>query len=153
MKTRKICSRCDEHQEPIETFGANSSYESLHDAVGLWRAKRRTNDLDPIAAEHVVETVSEFLIPVPNQEPERFRALRQCPCQVAGLLRHPQVVWIRSAPGEIHSATGRTRPRDRRATSSWGSSRESPRIGPRRFWRRTGRRSDNRIDFIASTQP
>jgi len=82
--------RLVEHQEPIETFEANRSYESLRDAVGLWRAKRRTNDLDPIAAEHVVETVSEFLIPVPNQEPDRFRGFRQRPCQMAGLLRHPQ---------------------------------------------------------------
>ena len=64
--------RLVEHQDPIETFGANRSYESLRDAVGLWRAKRRTNDLDPIAAEHVVETVSELLIQVPNQEPDRF---------------------------------------------------------------------------------
>jgi hypothetical protein len=69
--------RSVEHQEPIETFGANSSDESLRDAVGLRRAERRTNDLDPIATEHVIETASECLIPVPNQEPDRFRARRR----------------------------------------------------------------------------
>jgi len=29
-----------EHQEPIETLGANRPYESLRDAVGLRRAKQ-----------------------------------------------------------------------------------------------------------------
>ena len=77
--------RLVEHQEPIETLGANRPHESLRDAVGLRRTKWRTNDLDPIASKHLVKTVGEFQVAVANQEPDAFRAPRPRSTSVAGL--------------------------------------------------------------------
>ena len=37
-------------QQPVETLRPNSAYEPLRHAVRLRRAKRRTNDLEPTAA-------------------------------------------------------------------------------------------------------
>src|SRR5262245_63162385 len=52
----------------------------------LGRAKRRTNDLNPLASEHFVKPVGEFLIAVANQKPQRFRALGHGPRQLPSLL-------------------------------------------------------------------
>ena len=94
-----------EDQEPIETLRANRPYESFRDTVCLGRAKRRANDLYPIALEDPVKTLGELLIPIANQEAERFLALRQRPRQLPGLLRHPGPAWIGCAPGEMHTTT------------------------------------------------
>ena len=63
-----------EDQEPIQTLRANRPHEPFRDAVGLRRAKRRANDLHPIALEDPVKTLGELLIPIANQEAERFLA-------------------------------------------------------------------------------
>ena len=78
-----------EDQEPIQTLRANRPYEPFRDTVCLRRAKRCANDLYPIALENAVKTLGELLIPIANQEAERFLALRQRPRQLPGLLRHP----------------------------------------------------------------
>jgi len=66
-----------QNQQPVETFRADGAHEPLGDSVGLWRAKRRTNDLNPLASEHLIKPIGEFLIPIANQKPQRFRALGQ----------------------------------------------------------------------------
>jgi hypothetical protein len=76
-------------QEPIQTLRANRPHKPLRDTVCLGRAKRRANDLYPIALEDPVKTVRELLIPIANQEAVRFLALRQRPRQLPGLLRQP----------------------------------------------------------------
>src|SRR5437667_10455858 len=92
---------CDEHadhmvemhaiedQEPILTLRANRPHEPLRDAVCLRDTKRRANDLYPLALEDSIKTLRELLIPIANQETERFRLHRQGPRQLPGLLRHP----------------------------------------------------------------
>ena len=66
-----------QNQQPVETFRADSAHEPLGHAVGLRRAKRRANDLDPVTPEHLVKSLGEFLVPIANQEAQGFRALRQ----------------------------------------------------------------------------
>ena len=61
-----------QNQQPVETFRPDGAHESLGDSVGLWRAKRCTNDLNPFASEHVVKSIGEFLIPIANQKPVVF---------------------------------------------------------------------------------
>src|SRR6267378_8491715 len=92
-------------QEPIETLRANRPYEPLRDSVCLRGTKRRANDLNPIASEHPIETVGEFLVPVANQEPEGFRPVSQGPRQLARLLRDPQPTRIGGAPRKVHATT------------------------------------------------
>jgi hypothetical protein len=57
-------------QEPVETLRANRPYEALRHSVCLRGTKRRANDLHPIASEHPIETVGEYLVAVANQESE-----------------------------------------------------------------------------------
>ena len=73
-----------QNQQPVETFRADGANESLGDAVRLRRAKRRPNDLHPLASEHLVKGIGEFLIPIANQKPQRFRTLGHRPRQPAG---------------------------------------------------------------------
>jgi hypothetical protein len=40
-----------EDQQPIETLRANGAHEPLRHPIGLRRAKRRANDLDPVASK------------------------------------------------------------------------------------------------------
>jgi hypothetical protein len=61
-----------EDQEPIQTLRANRPHKPFRDTVGLRSAKRRANDLYPIAPEDLVETLGELLISIANQEAERF---------------------------------------------------------------------------------
>ena len=107
MKTRTTCSRCWPLRIRSQSrhSDANRPHEPFRDAVCLRRAKRRANDLYPIAWKHLVKTLGELLIPIANQEAERFRALRQRPRQLPGLLRHPRPARIGRAPGEMHATT------------------------------------------------
>src|SRR5690349_20421034 len=78
-----------QNQQPVETFRAGGAHEPLGNPVGFWHAKRRANDLNPIASEHVVKTIGELLISIANQKPHRLRALRQGPRQLPSLLDDP----------------------------------------------------------------
>jgi hypothetical protein len=86
-----------EDQEPIQTLRANRPHEPFRDTVGLGCTKRRANDLYPFALED--PSNSETLIPIANQEAERFLALRQRPRQLPGLLRHPRPARV-GAPAQ-----------------------------------------------------
>src|SRR5262249_9903254 len=96
--------RLVQHQQPVKTFRADGAHESLCDPVGLGRAKRRTNDLNPLTSEHLVKPVGEFLIAIANQKPHRFRALGHGPGQLPSLLNDPWRVRIRRATGHMHAA-------------------------------------------------
>jgi hypothetical protein len=52
-----------QEQQRVETFRANRAHKPLRDAIRLRRAKWRANDLEPVAAKHLVKTVGEFLVP------------------------------------------------------------------------------------------
>jgi hypothetical protein len=93
-----------EDQEPIETLRANGPYEPLRHPVRLRRAKGRTNDLDPVTSKDRVKTVRELLVPIANQEANRFRPLRQPPRQLPSLLSDPWPARIWCASGQMDPA-------------------------------------------------
>src|SRR5688572_6826132 len=93
-----------QNQHPVETFRADRVHKPLSHPVGLRGAKRRANNLDPVASKQLVKSVRKFLIPITNQEAHPFGALRYGPRYMSGLLRHPQRVRRRSASGQMHSA-------------------------------------------------
>jgi hypothetical protein len=59
-----------QNQQPVETFRSGAAHEPLSNSV---------------ASEYFVKTVGEFLIPIANHKPDRFRALRQSPRQLSSL--------------------------------------------------------------------
>ena len=65
-----------QNQDPVETFRADRAHKPLRHTVGLRRAKRRANNLDPVASKHLVKSVRKFLIPITNQEADPYGALR-----------------------------------------------------------------------------
>ena len=94
-----------EDQEPIQTLRANRPHEPFRNTVCLRRAKRRANDLYPLALKDPVKTLGELLIPIANQEAERVLARRQRPGQLPGLLRHPRPARSGRAPREMHATS------------------------------------------------
>ena len=90
--TRKVL--LVQNQHPVETFRADRAHKPLGHPVGLRRAKRRANDLDPVAAKHLVKPIREFLVSITNQETEGFGALRQRPRHLPGLLCHPRAFGV-----------------------------------------------------------
>jgi hypothetical protein len=91
-------------QAPIQARGAEGAHESLRDAVGLRRPKRRAKDLDPSLRTTSSNALVNFLIAVANQEANRLRSPAQDPRQVPRLLGHPERVRIRCTPSEMHAA-------------------------------------------------
>jgi hypothetical protein len=64
-----------EDQQPVETLGADRANEAFGDRVRLRRSHRRPDDLDPFASEHDFEVMRELAVAIPDQEPNRCRAL------------------------------------------------------------------------------
>jgi hypothetical protein len=54
-------------------------------------------------SKHVVTTVGEFLVPIANQEAERFWAFGHRPCQLPGLLCYPRRARIRRTARDVHT--------------------------------------------------
>src|SRR4026209_1795324 len=75
-----------------------------HPDKNHWRATWRPHDLYALGSEHVVKTISKFLIPIANQKSHRLRTLYQRPGQLPRLLKHPGRVRIRRATGHMHTA-------------------------------------------------
>src|SRR2546426_6703489 len=91
------------NQHPVQTLRTGSLYEPFRHTVRLWRTNRRTKNLHTIAAEHVVKRGREFLVAIPDQKPERFRAPRERPREFASLLAHPGRVRVRRTASHVHA--------------------------------------------------
>jgi len=91
-------------QQPVETLRANGAHEPFRHPVRPRGAKRRANDLNPLASEHPVKVVGEFLVPVANEEAEGVRRCRQCPRQLPRLLGDPRRARIRRTSRDMHAA-------------------------------------------------
>jgi len=92
-------------QKPVETLRANRPHEPFGNCVRLRGAKRRANDLNPVASEHAVKTVGEFPIPVADEETEGFPVLGQDPRELSGLLCDPLTARLGRASREMHTTT------------------------------------------------
>ena len=98
----KLSATCD--QEPIETVTADGSDPALGERVGVWRTKRRADDLDALALEDVVEGAGELAVAVADQEPERLGSIRERPGKLPGLLGCPTPIRVLAATGEMNAA-------------------------------------------------
>src|SRR5262249_33331198 len=74
-----------QHGHSARTVRANRS------AVRLRRTNRRRENLQTIAAKHVVKCCREFLVAIPDQKPERFRTPGERPGEPASQLGHPSL--------------------------------------------------------------
>ena len=56
-------------QQPVQTLGTGGPYEPFRNAVRLRRANRRTQNLETLAAKHVIKRGREFLVAIADQKP------------------------------------------------------------------------------------
>ena len=91
-------------QEPVEALPAHRAQEPLGDRVRLRGPDRRADDLNALAAEHLIERVRELAVAIVDQEPQRALALRQRPGRVSRLLREPVAVRSLATAGEVDAA-------------------------------------------------
>jgi len=91
-------------QHPVQTFGTRGPDEPFRHTVRLRRTNRRTKNLQTVAAKHVVERGREFLVAIPDQEPEPFRTRRERPGELASPLGHPGCVRVRRTAGYVYAA-------------------------------------------------
>jgi hypothetical protein len=80
-----------EDQEPIQTLRANRPHEPFRDTVCLRSAKRRANNLYPLAFENSVKTLGELVIAIANQEATgSWRSANvQVSCRACGVTHAP----------------------------------------------------------------
>jgi hypothetical protein len=74
-----------EHQHPVQALGPDSTDPPLGEGVRPRGSDRGLDDLCALGAEHLVERTGELGIPVPDQEPDSFKAAPPQPgCALAG---------------------------------------------------------------------
>ena len=86
-------------QDPVEALAPHGADEALGEHVGLWSPDRCSDDLDPLAAEDLVEGAAELRVSIVDQEAGRRGSVGERPRQLARLLRDPGVVgcWVQPA--------------------------------------------------------
>ena len=94
------------NEQPIETFGANGPNEAFRDPVRLRYLNRRAHEANAGALKHLIKAACEFAIMIANQEANRFRAVRERPAHLTGLLRDPLLVGMGRAAGKVHTSAG-----------------------------------------------
>src|SRR5262249_31337039 len=93
-----------QNEQPVETLRPYGSYEALGNRIRLRHSKRRAQDLNLLRPKHLVETLSELLIPISDQKLNGFRTIREGPRQLPGLLRDPGRRRRRRAAGHMDPA-------------------------------------------------
>ena len=94
-----------QNEQPIEALRTDRPNESFCDRVRLRRLNRRANDTNAGALKYVVKAAREFVIAIPNQSTNRFRALAEGPGHLPCMLCDPRLVRMGRAAGEVHSPT------------------------------------------------
>jgi hypothetical protein len=61
-----------EDEDSIEAVGAEGACPAFGVGVRVRRLDRRTDHLDALASEHLVEGVAELRVPVTDEKPERL---------------------------------------------------------------------------------
>jgi hypothetical protein len=64
-----------EDHDPVEAFASDRPDEALRERVGRRRLDRRAENLDPFAAEDLIEAVAELRVAIADQEPRRYGSL------------------------------------------------------------------------------
>src|SRR2546425_10246238 len=96
--------RTAEDQDPIEAFAPQRSDEALGVRVGPRRPNRRSDDLDALASEDLVEHAGELCVAIVDQEPSRGGSLGERPPKLAGLLGDPERVRAGGHAGQVDPA-------------------------------------------------
>src|SRR5215831_12207604 len=89
-------------QQPVETFGADGSYEALGVGVRLRRADRSMDDLDTFAAEDLIEGGGELAVAVVDQKSHPLEQAGEA--EIARLLGHPGAARVGRAACQMHAA-------------------------------------------------
>jgi len=92
-------------EQPVEALAPNGSHKPLRDAVCLRCPKRNSYHLDAFSPKDVIKAGGELLVPITNQEPKRFPAVRQRPRELPGLLRDPRRGRRCRAACQMHTTT------------------------------------------------
>jgi hypothetical protein len=93
-------------RQPVEALPAHGPDEALGDLIGLRRFDRGADDLDPLAAEDLVEGTAEPGVVVADQVARRSSTVRELPGEVSCLPRDPGAVGVPGHTGEV-DPTGR----------------------------------------------
>src|SRR5437879_5582120 len=96
--------RTAEDQDPIETFAPQRADEAFGVRVGARCPDWRSDDLDALASEHLVEGAGELTVAIVNQETSRRGSLGERPRELARLLGDPACVRISGRSGEVDPA-------------------------------------------------
>jgi PAS domain S-box-containing protein len=97
--------RLVQEQQPIEALCPNRAHKPLRYGICLRSPIRRSHDLDPLGAKHLVESGRELLITVAYEESDGLASIRECPGQLPRLLGHPRRGRRRRAAGKMHAST------------------------------------------------
>jgi hypothetical protein len=85
-------------QDPVEALAPHGPDEALGKRVRLRSLDRCSDDLDPLAAEDLVEGAAELRVAIVDQEAWRRGSVSERPRELARLLRDPGVAWMLSQP-------------------------------------------------------
>ena len=89
-------------QHPVGALSPNGAHEPLGVPVRRGKPRRAASDLDVLGGEHGVEALGELPAAVSDQMGEGVGALAHVGQQIAGGLRRPGTVRIRSNPEDVH---------------------------------------------------
>jgi hypothetical protein len=84
-------------QDPVEALAPLGGDEALGKGVGLWSVDRCSDDLDPLAAEDLVEGAAELRVAIVDQEAWRRGSVGERPRELARLLRDPDAARMLGA--------------------------------------------------------
>src|SRR3954469_6087999 len=84
-------------QDPVKAFAPHGADEALGTCVGLWSVDRCSDDLDPLAAEDLVQGAAELRVAIVDQEAWRRGSVGERPPGLARRLRDPDVAWMLGA--------------------------------------------------------
>lgn len=85
-------------QQPVQALSAHRADEALGDRVGLRRFDGCPYDLDPVAAEDLVEGAAELGVVVADQEACSRSGVLQVPDEVPRLLGDPGTIRVPLIP-------------------------------------------------------
>ncbi len=91
-------------QQPVEKLPAQGTDDPFADRVRSGRLRRAGENPDAFRLEHRVEGAGKLAGAIPDQEPDRSRALPEAHQKVARRLSRPRAVRIRGEAGQVNAA-------------------------------------------------
>src|SRR2546425_6435286 len=91
-------------QDPIEAFAPQRADQALGVSVGPRCPNRRSDDIDALASEDIVEHAGELRVPIVDQEASRGGSLGERSSKLTGLLGDPARIWDGAHAGEVNQA-------------------------------------------------